>query len=105
MMDRATAGAGLRPIHPHLLRRTWATRLADDGATVTDLMQQAGWSSVEMVTRYYAGAEERALERVAGLRVEVRSLPTARSSVVQARRFRRTVGSSPRSTSRIRRRP
>ncbi len=70
MMDRATAGAGLRPIHPHLLRRTWATRLADAGATVTDLMQQAGWSSVEMVTLYYAGAEERALERVAGLRVE-----------------------------------
>jgi integrase len=57
-------------MHPHLLRRTWATRLADAGASVTDLMQQAGWSSIEMVTVYYAGPEERALERVAGLRVE-----------------------------------
>jgi integrase len=70
MVQRAARSAGLRPIHPHLLRRTWATRLADAGATVTDLMQQAGWSSIEMVTVYYAGSEERAIERVAGLRVE-----------------------------------
>lgn len=70
MLQRASLRAGLRPIHPHLLRRTWATRLADAGATVTDLMQQAGWSSIEMVTVYYAGSEERAIERVAGLRVE-----------------------------------
>jgi integrase len=62
--------AGIRPIHPHLLRRTWATRLADAGASVTDLMQQAGWSSIEMVTVYYAGPEENALERVARLQVE-----------------------------------
>jgi integrase len=70
MLERAAAKAGLRSVHPHLLRRTWATRLADAGASVTDLMQQAGWSSIEMVTVYYAGAEESALVRVAGLRVE-----------------------------------
>lgn len=70
MLRRASLGASLRPIHPHLLRRTWATRLADAGAPVTDLMQQAGWSSIEMVNLYYAGSEERALERVAVLRVE-----------------------------------
>jgi integrase len=70
MVQRVAMQAGLRHMHPHLLRRTWATRLADAGASVTDLMQQAGWSSIEMVTVYYAGPEERALERVASLRVE-----------------------------------
>ena len=70
LLKRASIQAGIRPVHPHLLRRTWATRLADAGASVTDLMQQAGWSSIEMVTVYYAGTEERALERVAQLRVE-----------------------------------
>ncbi len=70
MMQRVSRHSGLRPMHPHLLRRTWATRLADAGASVTDLMQQAGWSSIEMVTIYYGGAEERALERVSALRVE-----------------------------------
>jgi integrase len=70
MVERVAAKAQLRPIHPHLLRCTCATRLADAGASVTDLMQQAGWSSIEMVTVYYAGAEERSLERIAGLRVE-----------------------------------
>jgi integrase/recombinase XerC len=70
MMRRASMEAELRPIHPHLLRRTWATRLADAGAPVTDLMQQAGWNSIEMVMVYYAGSEEGSLERVARLRVE-----------------------------------
>ena len=70
MLRRASVAAGIRRVHPHLLRRTWATRLADAGAPVTDLMQQGGWASIEMVNTYYAGSEDRALERVAKLHVD-----------------------------------
>jgi integrase len=44
--------AGIRDFHFHDLRHTGATYLAMQGWTTLELMQQGGWSSAEMVSRY-----------------------------------------------------
>jgi integrase len=38
---------------PHVLRHTWATRMVNAGVQPIHLMAVGGWSSVEMVRRYY----------------------------------------------------
>ena len=44
--------AGILDFHFHDLRHTGATYLAEEGWTTLELMQQGGWSSAEMVSRY-----------------------------------------------------
>ena len=44
--------AGIKDFHFHDLRHTGATYLAMQGWTTLELMQQGGWSSAEMVSRY-----------------------------------------------------
>jgi site-specific recombinase XerD len=61
--------AGLH-LHPHAFRHAWAHYSLDAGASETNLMEVAGWSSRRMLDRY--GAElkqERAIAAMKGLQV------------------------------------
>jgi len=57
MVKRRAAQAGIGPTWAHLFRHTWAHLWLDAGGTETDLLTQAGWSSLEMLKRY--GASDR----------------------------------------------
>lgn len=55
--------AGIRGIHPHLFRHTYAHLFLEAGGQESDLMAQAGWRSPQMVRKYGAILrEKRALE-------------------------------------------
>lgn len=65
----ATQKAGVKNVRWHDLRHTWASYMAMSGASLLDLQNAGGWSSVEMVERYahlaqphIATAVERAAE-------------------------------------------
>jgi site-specific recombinase XerD len=56
MLDHRAAQAGLRGVHPHRFRHSFAHHwLANDGGE-TDLMRIAGWSDGSMLRRYGASA-------------------------------------------------
>jgi len=50
---------------PHILRHTWATRLVNAGVQPIHLMEVGGWSSVEMVRRYYTPNDDEILAAIA----------------------------------------
>lgn len=51
-LTRITARHGMRHVHCHLFRHTWATWAYACTRDLTFLMQQGGWKSAGMVTRY-----------------------------------------------------
>ena len=55
ILERAKK-AGLKGIHPHQFRHTWAHKLSADGMPESQLMHLAGWSSTQMASRYGASA-------------------------------------------------
>ncbi|MBX7264898.1 tyrosine-type recombinase/integrase [Micromonospora sp. Llam7] len=58
------------PIHPHLLRHTWAHRWLDAGGAEGDLMALAGWDSPQML-RHYGRSARSARARRAYDRIDV----------------------------------
>jgi integrase len=61
---RISVRAGLH-FSPHMLRHSWATRLVNAGVQPIHLMEVGGWSSVEMVRRYYSPNDDEILAAIA----------------------------------------
>lgn len=61
---RVSERAGVH-FSPHMLRRTWATRLVNAGVQPIHLMEVGGWSSIEMVRRYYTPNDDEILAAIA----------------------------------------
>jgi len=60
LCQRISLRAGVH-FSPHMLRHTWATRLVDAGVKPMHLMEAGGWSSIDMVRRYYTANDEEVL--------------------------------------------
>jgi len=56
ILRRRAQQAGLGHIHPHQFRQTFAHLWLDQGGAEGDLMELAGWTSRQMLTRYGASA-------------------------------------------------
>lgn len=56
VIRRRAEQAGLAHLHPHQFRHTFAHLWLDQGGAEGDLMELAGWTSRQMLTRYGASA-------------------------------------------------
>jgi site-specific recombinase XerD len=62
-LKRRAAAAGLKHVHPHMLRHCWAHYFRASGGSEGDLMTLGGWRSRQQLDRYgRASASERAQE-------------------------------------------
>jgi integrase/recombinase XerC len=64
LCERISLRAGIH-FSPHILRHTWATRLVDAGVKPVHLMEGGGWSSLDMVRRYYSASDQEVLSALA----------------------------------------
>jgi site-specific recombinase XerD len=63
IVKRRAALAGLKGVHPHMLRHTWAAAFRQAGGSEGDLLVLGGWRSRQQLDRYgRATAAERAAE-------------------------------------------
>jgi len=70
-LRRRAQRAGIEHFHPHMLRHTMAVNWTAAGGSVTGLMSQGGWSSVDLVQRYLGAAQsELAIEESHRLRLD-----------------------------------
>jgi site-specific recombinase XerD len=58
MLKRRAKMAGIRPLHPHQLRHTFAHEWLANGGQEGDLKRLAGWKSPAMLARYGASAAD-----------------------------------------------
>jgi site-specific recombinase XerD len=72
MFRRRSERAGIDPaIHPHQLRHKFSHDHLSNGGNETDLMDQGGWSSPQMLQRYgKAGRSERAIANRKALAID-----------------------------------
>lgn len=66
LCHRVSLRAGIH-FSPHVLRHTWATRLVDAGVQPVHMMEVGGWSSIEMVRRYYTPTDDEVLAAMAAV--------------------------------------
>ncbi|HEY8674598.1 MAG TPA: site-specific integrase [Candidatus Dormibacteraeota bacterium] len=64
LCQRVSLRAGIH-FSPHVLRHTWATRMVDAGVQPVHMMAVGGWSSIEMVRRYYTPDTDEILAAIA----------------------------------------
>ncbi len=64
LCQRVSLRAGIH-FSPHVLRHTWATRLVEAGVTPMHMMEVGGWTSIDMVRRYYTANNEEVLAAIA----------------------------------------
>jgi integrase len=64
LCQRVSLRAGVH-FSPHVLRHTWATRMVDAGVQPVHMMAVGGWSSIEMVRRYYTPDTDEVLAAIA----------------------------------------
>jgi integrase/recombinase XerC len=61
MIERRGQAVGIKGLHPHMLRHSWAHSMKVQGMADDEIMKLAGWRSPQMLTRYAAStASERA---------------------------------------------
>lgn len=58
MLERRSARAGIRHVHPHMFRGTKAVRHLLAGGSETGLMRTMGWQSPQMIARYTAAVAD-----------------------------------------------
>ena len=58
MLERRSQAAGVRHVHPHMLRHSQATEHMRNGGSETALMRNMGWRSPQMIRRYTAAAAD-----------------------------------------------
>jgi integrase len=68
--------AGLRDVTPHVLRHTFASRLATTGAHPRTIQELGGWSELAMVERYARLSASHKAEAVERLAVAAENSPT-----------------------------
>jgi site-specific recombinase XerD len=62
-LQRRAAAAGIKALHPHMLRHTWADQFRKAGGSEGDLMVLGGWRNRQMLDRYgKAAAADRAAD-------------------------------------------
>ena len=62
-LQRRAAAAGIKALHPHLMRHTWADQFRKAGGSEGDLMVLGGWRNRQMLDRYgKAAAADRAAD-------------------------------------------
>jgi hypothetical protein len=98
MLKRRGADAGIRDLHPHAFRHTWAHAFRAAGGNEGDLMLLGGWRSRAMLDRYgKAAAADRAADAYHRLSLAIASdLGAARRKHGARRRFRRIGATVPR---------
>lgn len=86
LTERLSKACGVRRLHPHLLRHTYATCFLLNGGDVFLLKQNLGHSTLAMVEHYVHIASQRAAIRSQGFS------PLDRFEVKDSRRFRHSFG-------------
>ena len=51
-VERASMNAGIRRVHPHILRHTFATELVDEGVPLETIQKLLGHKGISMTLRY-----------------------------------------------------
>lgn len=54
MIERRGAAVGIKNLHPHVLRHSWAHLMKVAGMSDEEIMRAAGWRSPQMLNRYAA---------------------------------------------------
>ena len=80
-LSRASQNAGIKHVHLHMLRHTFATRLRDRGVPLDRIMELMGHKSMEMVLRYAKARPQQLVDAIHTLNVPSPQLSAATPGV------------------------